>query len=600
MASYAVMKHLPLPASRLCCYLCGASGLTEECTLDNCKLTFHPWCARRYSPNSDGSICAEHDGNCIRRASNRYKQLLKKAHVEFEMGTDREKPGIRGGTSFAWFVLNAFYFPAGADLSQLPQRTNQSMPEVCEQSCFIDEEIAATTKRLRELSGSYQSLLDIAKQHPNYPSFSPLQPLEGKMKHASEEKLVLLELQDERARRELKECWKLLEKGRQSEDTISTTGSVSEGKANCAVCTDLDSQDEAVVCARCNSSFHTGSTGSQNWLCDVCTYMPAHKLPCALCGLSGGAMKRTINRAGSLDLPTYPYSQDENLWVHVFCARLTPGVTFSGMPCDSMRIDLSGLEFFKTPCAVCKVRTGVVIGCNQILCKEAFHAECGKKQNMVGKFRDGVDHIKMFCNKHRPLSKLTDIALLSKKLADRVLAYAKPSENARICDDNKQRKRKKWSRHEDKKFLRIIDTFLKKSGQQQTFRVEVKMGAPASAKVILPERAVLSPDQIKTNRLSIPGRTVSQCKSYYTKKLLPRLERKRRRGTSKTPSAASCSLCGSVSSLDWKCAECESLIHSGCLTIVGYSHLLTEAPFKCPSCSTKRRKLDQACCSLWA
>lgn len=609
MVSYALDKRCQLTASRQLCYLCGGSGMTKTCPLDECCLSFHPWCSRRYNPFSDGSLCAEHHGNCLTRNFDRYKHLLKKARDALEIRTSRGMPGLRGPPGFCWFVINSIYFPAAADLTQLPTPSQPPVQasETPQTTCYLDREIASTVSQLQDLSEISLPLLNEAQQSPNFPVAAEAQGYLGRPKPSSVEVLVLMELQSKLARKEMKECSRLLEKGRLGDDTTSTNGSVSEAKHGCAVCMDVESLEETLNCARCNLSFHKSCTGllvvaDQDWVCDVCLYMPAKSLPCALCGHGGGAMKRTINRAGSLDLPTHPYSQEENLWVHIFCAKVTPGVSFVVDSKAQITIDLSRLklEFFKTPCAVCKERTGVVIGCNTFRCTEAFHAECGKKRNIIGKFKDGADQIKVFCNRHRPSSKDAEIALLSKKLAERVLACAKGTENTRSLEERSVKKNK-WTRFEQQKLLQMVETYGQITGRQQKFTVEVDLGLRPAVKANFPERAILPPELIKECRLSIPGRTVSQCKAYYSSKLLPRLELKSKKYATRASSETACSLCGyrCFQGDYWKCRECSGLFDTDCLTTMGYGHLLEE-PFSCPSCVMKRRKLAYSNCHFCA
>lgn len=72
--------------------------------------------------------------------------------------------------------------------------------------------------------------------------------------------------------------------------------------AKCQICTDGDyTEDNLIVfCSMCNISLHQrcvelAKVPAENWICDVClAFGPAGiNLPCPLCNVKGGAMKRT-------------------------------------------------------------------------------------------------------------------------------------------------------------------------------------------------------------------------------------------------------------------------------------------------------------------
>jgi hypothetical protein len=151
----------------------------------------------------------------------------------------------------------------------------------------------------------------------------------------------------------------------------------------------------------CHDPVATDSGAS--FLCRRCEYLESfaeshQKLPtlpiisCALCPREGGIFKRT----------------DKGAWVHVFCALLTPGVSF-GDPDHLEGVSLKNVDrrvcmqltrvcslgslfhstflllsvcmqrFQKLRCYLCKLPVGACIQCED--CFRAYHAMCAQKHN---------------------------------------------------------------------------------------------------------------------------------------------------------------------------------------------------------------------------
>lgn len=87
-----------------------------------------------------------------------------------------------------------------------------------------------------------------------------------------------------------------------SKSHLGTHVDAATEDAKCQICTDGDyTEDNLIVfCSMCNISLHQRCVGlvkvpSESWICDVClAFGPKGRwLPCALCTVKGGALKRT-------------------------------------------------------------------------------------------------------------------------------------------------------------------------------------------------------------------------------------------------------------------------------------------------------------------
>ncbi|ORM40152.1 Bromodomain and PHD finger-containing protein 3 [Babesia sp. Xinjiang] len=104
--------------------------------------------------------------------------------------------------------------------------------------------------------------------------------------------------------------------------------------------------------------------------CDVCSAQGTKGNPkCALCGLSGGAMR---------------YSRKEDLWVHCSCVVFAPpgsGVFFKAPfrmrnPCGMRAIATRTVNPTSTKCDACGSAKGLLVMCSFVRCSRKLHVRC--------------------------------------------------------------------------------------------------------------------------------------------------------------------------------------------------------------------------------
>lgn len=154
----------------------------------------------------------------------------------------------------------------------------------------------------------------------------------------------------------------------------------------CEICGDVeeDEEDYIIQCDGCKSCVHMScycvkeAPHGSLWLCDVCKSHPKEneRPACAICPVSGGAMKRTT--CGK--------------WCHPVCALWLPETVIMR---EATHLHLNGLiegidlihkSRRGTKCCICKQRYGAVVQCcaESPECYSAFHYMCAKSH--------GCDH----------------------------------------------------------------------------------------------------------------------------------------------------------------------------------------------------------------
>jgi hypothetical protein len=107
---------------------------------------------------------------------------------------------------------------------------------------------------------------------------------------------------------------------------------------------------------------------------------------CALCPVSGGAVKPTVhpNDGEVFSEQSYPSNTTEHVWCHVFCVINIPEVDI-GDEAGMTEISLAKIDKkrFRLTCDVCKTRSGACVECEHGKCKKAYHSECGRKNFVV-------------------------------------------------------------------------------------------------------------------------------------------------------------------------------------------------------------------------
>eukprot|EP01112_Ceratiomyxa_fruticulosa_P018973 TRINITY_DN6142_c0_g2_i1.p1 TRINITY_DN6142_c0_g2~~TRINITY_DN6142_c0_g2_i1.p1 ORF type:complete len:585 (+),score=114.24 TRINITY_DN6142_c0_g2_i1:158-1912(+) len=162
----------------------------------------------------------------------------------------------------------------------------------------------------------------------------------------------------------------------------------------CCICSDkgFDEDNLIVFCENCNIPVHQLCYGiddipEHEWYCRVCQERPKKGFTepeCAICGISGGAMKRSTER---------------NTWIHVACAVWMPGVKF--VDPDLMEpIDISGVDpkRRRLKCSICKSNKGSCIQCKHRQCYASYHPYCAQQSGLHMELKDGLKSGGVFFN----------------------------------------------------------------------------------------------------------------------------------------------------------------------------------------------------------
>lgn len=128
-----------------------------------------------------------------------------------------------------------------------------------------------------------------------------------------------------------------------------------------------------LVCNQCRVCVHAACYGAEknmsrnlyNWFCDKCCGLdtPLQK-SCSLCGLTGGAMKKTVD-AG---------------YVHIPCLLFLAGASQLDVA-NMSKVPVNGFLASAQPCYLCDRRQGTVQCCKKS-CGLSFHVTCGMLAGM--------------------------------------------------------------------------------------------------------------------------------------------------------------------------------------------------------------------------
>ncbi|CAI2367276.1 unnamed protein product [Moneuplotes crassus] len=157
----------------------------------------------------------------------------------------------------------------------------------------------------------------------------------------------------------------------------------------CDVCLDSIQQEDDVLvqCSQCLVCVHQHCYGSDlvqsditpehlcNWKCAECAWNETHcqlnqSTPCFMCKQFGGAMKK--------------YSAES--WAHITCINWNKYIFFQDKFKDSTNISLEMLHLYQKPdtlCYICEFSEGVMIKCDNRVCKLNFHVRCGIQKGLI-------------------------------------------------------------------------------------------------------------------------------------------------------------------------------------------------------------------------
>lgn len=165
----------------------------------------------------------------------------------------------------------------------------------------------------------------------------------------------------------------------------------------CNVCrTDEGDEDNPlVVCEKCLICVHRECYGSplsveipeDEWVCERCL-ADAGALPCALCPVLHGAMKRTTDYR----------------WCHLSCAQWIPEVFFR-LPDSRELVDYLTvpLNRWDRCCEYCSTKYGATMNCSHAGCTKVFHITCGMDKDIFLEYKSnnkGADVINALCSEH--------------------------------------------------------------------------------------------------------------------------------------------------------------------------------------------------------
>ncbi|MCP9258323.1 Protein Jade-3 [Dirofilaria immitis] len=154
----------------------------------------------------------------------------------------------------------------------------------------------------------------------------------------------------------------------------------------CDICRqpDYEEDDKIIFCDGCNVSVHQSCYGldsvpSDEWLCQKCMILGHNALPqCALCPLTGGAMKCT---------------KEGDTWAHVVCALWIYEVRFTDIVHREPIANICDIPYgrWMLRCSVCDTKQGACIQCSVETCTTAFHVCCALRSGQIMRIEHDSD-----------------------------------------------------------------------------------------------------------------------------------------------------------------------------------------------------------------
>uniref|UniRef100_A0A158Q908 PHD-type domain-containing protein n=1 Tax=Elaeophora elaphi TaxID=1147741 RepID=A0A158Q908_9BILA len=146
----------------------------------------------------------------------------------------------------------------------------------------------------------------------------------------------------------------------------------------CDIChqPDYEEDDKIIFCDGCNVGVHQSCYGLDSvppdeWLCQKCMLLGYNALPqCALCPLTGGAMKCT---------------REGDTWAHVVCALWIYEVRFADVVHREPITNICDIPYgrWTLRCSVCGTKQGACIQCSVETCATAFHVCCALRSGQI-------------------------------------------------------------------------------------------------------------------------------------------------------------------------------------------------------------------------
>lgn len=549
------------------CVVCGVAGLAVLCAYEDCELAVHSWCAEQQQLSTKGQfVCPSHSD--LRKvdwkvqAPGRSQAVSSDSETVREFRTQYSEAHLGQtctGTVF-WYVLCAQYFP-GLEVTRTPPNFRIHVggyrPKDLLQGCGgkegiwdLHRSLNSTLEQLSEVQGSVDALLGqlAAAQKAKLQQFRQFK-CSGR---TTDDEWVLKDVKLVELK-QLTRCYlKYFEhKERVVQPEVVTASSRRpnpEDDFPCSICGDGDYEDDdpIVICEGCELGAHTKCYGIPSvpegaWLCDMCQVFgsqAAKTLPCVLCPVKGGLLKRTAHcNDGSLGLEHYPKFEEtqaespqnpKHMWVHVFCALRVPKVNIANSELvEGIHLEKVEKRLFRLQCEVCGNREGACIKCAQKGCGAAFHPECGKAFFLFTgwKLSHSLEN-QIYCNQHRTfrLRKLVEIKERSavNELAAFFREWDKWIPKWRLQTSGQR----VWTEEESGQLEEKIRVFLNKSYCGPVIPFTITLSAQDRV-VEMPLVCNLMESKVIVQRgISIPGRSPEECAKYYEKHLYPHMKKR--------------------------------------------------------------------------
>jgi hypothetical protein len=389
-----------------CCF-CGASGLISMCASKDCRRIFHVFCLQRRSKKAKVKElnCGLHPEKkkkegityayLFKKIANTIQLEAEKMQEYKEFRTEIKALYFSHGQIF-WAIIGTQYFPsdfAGCRLPALyPKARSYSWNKG--EKCWVSKTGRLLSRELKACKDSNKALFKSL-----FPAGDSLKvPEKCKL---TEKELLIGESKSQRLKRFEKEFLSFFERNYKLPQLEADT-------SVCEICKDDDYDDDDLIlpCSVCKVTVHMLCYGILSELvpftCMACKASSIYKDMCALCPVTGGVLKPTVNNA-TVAFPTHNgLPLNTKIWVHVFCAQhieqncIRDKVTQSNI--DLQQIDK---KKFTETCAICNSTNGACIKCTSVRCKRFFHAECAKGLFLYTRNRNAPEEVCLYCKEHK-------------------------------------------------------------------------------------------------------------------------------------------------------------------------------------------------------
>lgn len=550
------------------CVVCGVTGLAVLCEHEDCELAVHSWCVERQRLSAKAQLVCPLHASARKTdwkvyAAGRSQAVSSNLEAEHEFRTiygETHLGQLCTGTVF-WYVLSSQYFP-GLEVSRTPPdfraHTGGYTPKDLLQWCRskegawdLEQSLTSTITDLKTAQLSATELLEelAAAQEAKAQQFSQFN-CSGR---TTDDEWVLKDVKLVELKRMTKSYLKyfeLRERVVQPEAlAISSRKPDAEDDFPCSICGDGDYEDDdpILICEGCEQGVHIKCYGiplvpEGSWLCNMCqafTSQASKLLPCALCPVKGGVLKKTVHmNDGSLGLEHYKkYDETEaespinpkQIWVHIFCALRVPKVSITNPALvDEIHLESVEKRRFKLKCEVCGSKGGACIKCAQKKCGAAFHPECGKTFFLFTGWKLGrALENEIYCNQHRTfrLRKLVDIK--ERCAVNELSAFFREWEKWIPKWKLQTSDQRVWTEEESGQLEERIRLFLNGSycGPAIPFTITFQSDSPHVVVQMPLVCNLLEAKVIVQRAISIPGRSPEECAKYYEKSLYPQMRK---------------------------------------------------------------------------